>query len=325
MSLLITYEEFQRRVNASLDQKIKWSKQRIVEWYEAFNGNVYVAVSGGKDSQVLIDMVRDLYPDVPGVHCFTGVEFPEVLRVVREMKDVEILKPRYTFAQIIERCGYPVISKDIAKKVREARTSKHDSTIRRRRLTGIKSDGTYSHWAKIADKWQFLCNAPFDIGAGCCKHLKKNPAHKYEKKTGRAPMLGTMATEGKAREKFYFKFGCNAFDINQPRSTPLAFWTDDDIWEYIARRNLKPASVYSMGYARTGCLYCMFGIHLDSSPNRFERLKQTHPKHYRYAMEDLGLRQVLEYLRVSHGGKPTNIFDAPRVFPGKNLWIGSKT
>lgn len=61
-----------------LDRKIQVTTARIMEWYEHYNGLVYVAFSGGKDSTVLLDLVRRIYPDVPAVFCDTGLEFPEI-------------------------------------------------------------------------------------------------------------------------------------------------------------------------------------------------------------------------------------------------------
>ena len=54
------------------------------------------------------------------------------------------------------------------------------------------------------------------------------------------------------------------------------------------------------GEQRTGCMFCMFGCHLEPHPNRFERLRFTHPKQYRYCMEKLGLDEVLNYIDVDH-------------------------
>jgi 3'-phosphoadenosine 5'-phosphosulfate sulfotransferase (PAPS reductase)/FAD synthetase len=84
---------------------------------------------------------------------------------------------------------------------------------------------------------------------------------------------------------------------------PISFWRDDDIWAYIRENNLSYAAPYDMGYAGTGCVFCMFGVHLEECPNRFQRLQKTHPKLWRYCMRDweaggLGLRQVLEYIGV---------------------------
>ena len=51
------------------------------------------------------------------------------------------------------------------------------------------------------------------------------------------------------------------------------------------------------GANRTGCMFCMYGLHLEGHPNRFERMQQTHPKQYEYCMDKLGLRHVIdEYL-----------------------------
>lgn len=45
-------------------------------------------------------------------------------------------------------------------------------------------------------------------------------------------------------------------------------------------------------------MFCMFGVHLEERPNRFECMKATHPKQYLYCMNQLGLEQVLSYINV---------------------------
>jgi hypothetical protein len=47
-------------------------------------------------------------------------------------------------------------------------------------------------------------------------------------------------------------------------------------------------------------MFCMFGCHLEKTPNRFQRMKVTHPKQYAYCMEQLGLKEVLEYIGVPY-------------------------
>ena len=53
----------------SLDliRKIMITQTRIMEWYQKFNGNVYVSFSGGKDSTVLLHIARQMFPDIPAV------------------------------------------------------------------------------------------------------------------------------------------------------------------------------------------------------------------------------------------------------------------
>lgn len=59
-----------------LDVKIEKTKRRIKEWYDYWDGQVYVSFSGGKDSTVLLDLVRNVcgYTDVPAVFVDTGLE-----------------------------------------------------------------------------------------------------------------------------------------------------------------------------------------------------------------------------------------------------------
>jgi len=71
-----------------LDLKIGLTKNRIRSWYEHWHGNVYVSFSGGKDSTVLLDLVRQDYPDVPAVFCDTGLEYPEIRDFVKTFDNV---------------------------------------------------------------------------------------------------------------------------------------------------------------------------------------------------------------------------------------------
>ena len=140
--------------------------------------------------------------------------------------------------------------------------------------------------------------------------MKKKPAKRYERQTGRKPLLGTMACESRLRQTQWAKVGCNAFDAGRPRSAPLSFWTEQDVLRYIMAYHVPYASVYgeivgddaliTTGCDRTGCMYCMYGVHLEKAPNRFQRMKVTHPKQYAYCMDKLGLREVLEYIGVPY-------------------------
>ena len=44
----------------------------------------------------------------------------------------------------------------------------------------------------------------------------------------------------------------------------------------------------------------MFGVHLEGYPNRFQRMKQTHPKQWDYCIHKLGLGNVLDYIGVEY-------------------------
>ena len=285
-----------------LDIKIAKSKLRIREWYSHYGGAVYVSFSGGKDSTVLLHLVRSMFPDVPAVFSDTGLEFPEIREFVKTIDNVVWLRPEMTFRQVIEKHGYPVIGKEQSEWIHRIRLG--DPKVMRAKYHGIMPDGRPTRF-KLSEQWRYLIDAPFKIGAGCCHEMKKKPLGKYAKETGRVPYIGTMACESKLRTQLWLKTGCNAFDAKKPISTPLSFWLESDVWEYIRRYNVPYSKIYDMGYERTGCIFCMFGAHLDTEPTRFQQLQKTHPKLWRYCMRDwsaggLGLRRVLEYIGIPY-------------------------
>ena len=96
-----------------LEIKIKITEARIREWYTHYNGQVYVAFSGGKDSTVLLHIVRNMYPDVPAVFVDTGLEFPEIREFVKTIDNVVTVKPKMAFTEVINEHGYPIISKEL--------------------------------------------------------------------------------------------------------------------------------------------------------------------------------------------------------------------
>ena len=61
----------------SLEKKIKVSQMKILEWYREYNGQVFTSFSGGKDSTVLLDLARQVCPDIPAVYVDTGLEYPK--------------------------------------------------------------------------------------------------------------------------------------------------------------------------------------------------------------------------------------------------------
>lgn len=131
---------------------------------------------------------------------------------------------------------------------------------------------------------------------------KKNPSKKYEKETGRVPFVGTMTEESSRRQTTYLKTGCNSYEQANPRSAPMSFWTEGDVWEYIREFNVPYSTIYDMGYKRTGCVFCPLGVQYEcgtDEPNRFQKLAKTHPKLHKYAMEDLGYREKLAYIGVT--------------------------
>ena len=233
---------------------------------------------------------------------------------------------------VLTKYGYPVISKEIAKSAYYARRGSEWAV---KRFDGLDKHGVESKFKERYKKYKPLLNAPFEPSPLCCDVMKKGPAKKYEAETGRKPVVATMTEESEQRQSSWLKTGCNSFDGERPMSKPMSFWTEQDVLRYIKIAGIPLASVYgdiieesgqlqlfeeerpskliTTGCDRTGCMYCMFGIMRDKEPNRFQRMKQTHPKQYAYCiggghMENgilkpdkigLGIGTILDYI-----GKP---------------------
>ena len=113
-----------------LERKIQISQARIIEWYKHWNGQVAVSFSGGKDSTVLLHLVRSVYPDAKAVFSNTGLEYPEIQKHVRSIENVDIVTPEMRFDQVISTYGYPLIGKEVAEAIyyaRRIRSSKTDA------------------------------------------------------------------------------------------------------------------------------------------------------------------------------------------------------
>jgi 3'-phosphoadenosine 5'-phosphosulfate sulfotransferase (PAPS reductase)/FAD synthetase len=276
-----------------LEEKVELSRARIKDWYEYWHGNVAVSFSGGKDSTVLLDLVRGEYPEAEAIFVNTGLEYPEIVSFVKTINNVTILRPLKNFRQVIEDCGWPLVSKQIAADVHRLRVKKDRE--------GIHNPA-----------WRFLYDAPFKISDACCHSLKTGPLRKWTKGTGRMPITGTMAHESYRRKWTYVKAGkCNVTWGQNPRSNPMSFWTTQDVLRYLKDKKLPISSIYgdivesyegrlsTSKEQRTGCVFCCFGLHMEKGPNRFERLARTHPGLHDYVMNKLGLKEVLAWLRTN--------------------------
>ena len=110
-----TISDLYQMQSLSLSSKITMTRQRIRSWVDEYGlDGVYVSFSGGKDSTVLLDIARKDYPNMKAVFVDTGLEYPEIREFVKTFDNVDWIKPKMNFRQVIEKYGYPFISKEVA-------------------------------------------------------------------------------------------------------------------------------------------------------------------------------------------------------------------
>jgi hypothetical protein len=151
--MVYTDEDLKTMQKWSLERKIQVTQTRIIEFYQHYEGKVYVSFSGGKDSTVLLDIARRIYPDIQGMYIDTGLEYPEIKDFVKTFDNIVWVKPKKRFDEVIKEYGYPVISKEVSLAIQYARKGSGWAT---NRMDGLNPDGTPSKYKQANVKYKFL-------------------------------------------------------------------------------------------------------------------------------------------------------------------------
>ena len=103
--------------------KVAQATHRIEDLYYQTNGSCYISFSGGKDSTVLLALVKlsievGALPKegIKAVFCDTGVEMQATRDFVEWCKNgyypnIEIIRPKKSFGQVLKENGKPIKSK----------------------------------------------------------------------------------------------------------------------------------------------------------------------------------------------------------------------
>lgn len=329
------------------ESKITHAAKRAKEFYDEitssvgkYYGNCHVSV-GGLDSITLLLFLRSIGIDVPAISV-SSIEDKSV-RAVHKQLGVIALSPSkdkdgniYTKHRILQEFGFPVISKEKAAKIEHLQhPTENNATIRHAIITG--ETGEFGGWQmnsrmKLPKKWLYLFGGyendnegvnyqvpPFLVSSQCCYYLKEKPCDDWAKEHNSYPYLGLMASEGGRREKSLKMHGCNYYGKTTVRSAPFAIFNRQDILQLALDLNVPVPEIYgtierksngelyTTKAQRTGCDICGFGIHQESRPHRFDRLRESNPKAWEYWMyhvckdadgNDYGWGRVLDYIGV---------------------------
>lgn len=293
----MTQSDVQIRLAMSLDQKIDHFVGVVDTFINRMGNAAYVSFSGGKDSSVMLYLVRRFFgSEIPAVFMNTGLEYPEIVRFVRSHENVVEIRPAMSFRDVIERYGFPLVSKEVSHRVSQLRHTRSEK-LRDLILHGrINDRGTIV--GKVPAKWVWLANARFEISSTCCDILKKKPAKVYERQTGRRPIIGTMVGESTLRmQQYLMRGGCISYFRGREAAYPLSIFTEKDIWECIRRFDIPICSLYQNPLCkRTGCMICGYGCQYRED-TRLRLLWETHRGAYRallkYQNNGVSMRQAL--------------------------------
>ena len=116
--------ELQSMQAAPLSVKIALTESRIREWINHYGiDGVAISFSGGKDSTVLMDIIRNRmgYKDIPAVFVDVPTQYPELKQFALTWDNVEVIRPKISFMEVCEKYGFPLISKEVSECVYGAR------------------------------------------------------------------------------------------------------------------------------------------------------------------------------------------------------------
>lgn len=280
------------------------------------------SISGGADSDILLDIVHRLDEEKKVVYIFfnTGIEYEatkEHLKYLENQYQIEIkeIKPKTSIPVCCRKYGEPFLSKQVSEWI--MRLQKH----------GFQwEEGTfeelYKKYPKCKAALRWWCNnwpkkkngkessyniayhpylkeyikqnnPKFKISNKCCHYTKKLLAAQF-KINNRIDlsMIGIRKAEGGARQQAYKN--CFTADVDGTDEYRPIFWlTKADKEEYNEYFNIKNSRCYSVyGLDRTGCACCPYGKNFEKE---LEAAKKYEPNLYKAACNIFG--NSYEYTR----------------------------
>lgn len=324
----------------SYEDKIDVATARVLEWTEtcADAGKKYAVSVGGLDSIVLLLFVMKVLGECEGTSV-SALEDPSIQKVHRDL-GVTIIKPDMNFAQVLNTYGFPVLSKQLAGKIEHLQIPRDKADQRKLFYNHALMTGETGPWGGFVysesmklddeilelfggnyaeDRPDLCCKcAPFKVSDKCCEVMKERPSRRYQEEHGIYPFLGLMQIEGGQRRFSLRKYGCNYVGKDTVRSCPFNYFSRQDLLTLALDLKAPVPEIYgeivkdsdgklrTTKAQRTGCNMCGFGIHLETRPHRFDRLKERNEKYWHFLMYECvtdesgtyGWGRVLDYLGI---------------------------
>lgn len=230
--------------------------------------NFYLSFSGGKDSTLLHHLLDEALPNnrIPRVYIDTGIEYLAIREFVMNLAKNDdrfvIVKPSVPIKKMLDTDGYPFKSKQHSHNLMVYQHSGIGLSVKR--YLGIIESNTKFRCPKSL-LYQFSNDFKIKIGDKCCLNLKKKPAHRYEKESGRnIAITGMRRAEGGERASLK---GCIITDSKGKATKFHPLLVVSDEWEewYLKERGIKLCPLYypPFNFKRTGCKGCPYSLDLQ--------------------------------------------------------------
>ena len=288
---------------ADIDMRVTEAMHRIEELYYETDGKCYVSFSGGKDSTVLLALIKlceDIYTiptnGIPAVFCDTGIELGVTTDFVRWCKknwytNIEMVRPEHSFDWVLKNHGKPMKSKIKSEIMHRWHTGKRTEYVTQTLLDGIMPKSGKRMRTRIADKDLHMLSDNFSIlpSPACCTVLKKDTAEKWSQDHAmKGSIVGIRLEEGGVRKMQAERRAKNGGKIctfqahGKTKKAPIIDWSESDVDEFVSKYNVPLSDAYTKyGFFRTGCMACPFAWDL---PHDLKYLHDYEPNRYKAAM-----------------------------------------
>lgn len=201
-------------------------------------GGYYVAFSGGKDSQVMLDLVRRAGVKYTAWFSVTGNDAPANVYFIREhYPEVRFYHPKEKFIQLVAKKGMPTTNMRFCCERLKERVGGGNVV-----LTGVRAEESRRR-AKYGQ---------VDIYSRRKEHQGKDRKRTIEQ------VLQAEHQCLKGQDRLMVR--------------PVFYYTEDDIWQYIYDRGLPVNPLYAT-CGRVGCMFCPF-----SNQGQLDYYEKTYPK-----------------------------------------------
>jgi len=244
----------------------------------------YLSYSGGKDSHFLYWFIKEYLHDtnieIVGVN--TYMEHHEILERIKKNCD-KVLLPKMKPFEIKEKYGIPCFSKFQDEMIsRYQKGSRTKST-----MDSITGENRITFKLNKKARELTLNGELHKVSNKCCKVIKKDTLHQYEKESGKKAILGVRGSESKMRAAQY-----KSCFTKDKKFTPIHDLSDELLEKIIKKYNIEVPNVYKH-ISRTGCMGCPYGSRKGNTEKELALISENQKRfvceYFKESYEVLGI------------------------------------